>query len=368
MNDDLGSRSGAVPGDVTAGEVAGVPEPPPRRRFLAYLIAAPVLVMGVKLGTDVVDAPAADAAVASIPTPPLPADIIDLGDILILAAAPTADMLTLTVNSDGTVDFELPREEVGQGITTAIAMIIADEMGIALSSVHMHLQPATPALLFNQITGGSNSIRSLYTPVRTVAAAAKGRLLAAAAGRMNVHPGELTISEGVMRARDGRTVGYGAATAAAADPALVGHRTALKPASAQTITGTPTNRIDALDMVTGAKKYALDLAPAGSGRDHAAAVHGPPPADDQRHRRVGRQRRGRQGHARHSRRDHDPDRGGGGGQDVRPVPGRGGRAAGHLGPGHRGPPVQRHGGGGAEGGEPADPAAAAAGRGDRRGV
>src|SRR5580704_12431866 len=50
MNDDLGSRSDAVPGDVTAGEVAGAPEPPPRRRFLAYLIAAPVLVMGVKLG------------------------------------------------------------------------------------------------------------------------------------------------------------------------------------------------------------------------------------------------------------------------------------------------------------------------------
>ena len=176
MSDDLASRGDAEPAE----------EAPGRRRFLGYLIAAPVLALGVKLGSDVADAPAANAAEASIPTPPLPADIIDLGDILILAAAPTADMLTLTVNSDGTVDFQLPREEVGQGIATAIAMLIADEMNIPLTSVHMHLQRATPALLFNQITGGSNSVRSLYTPVRTVAAAAKGRLTAAAAGRLGV--------------------------------------------------------------------------------------------------------------------------------------------------------------------------------------
>jgi isoquinoline 1-oxidoreductase beta subunit len=255
MSDDLASRGDAEP----------VEEAPGRRRFLGYLIAAPVLVMGVKLGSDVVDAPAANAAEASIPTPPLPADIIDLGDILILAAAPTADMLTLTVNSDGTVDFELPREEVGQGIATAIAMLIADEMSIPLTSVHMHLQPATPALLFNQITGGSNSVRSLYTPVRTVAAAAKGRLTAAAAGRLGVAPAELTVSDGVLRARDGRTVSYGSVTAAAANPKLKGHRTALKSARALTIVGTPTPRIDALEMVTGAKKYALDLQPSDLG-------------------------------------------------------------------------------------------------------
>ena len=266
MSDDLASRRDPAPQDDAGADGAPPAGPPPgRRRFLSYLIAAPVLVMGVKLGTDLADAPAANAAEASIPTPPLPADIIDLGDILILAAAPTADMLTLTVNSDGTVDFELPREEVGQGITTAFAMIIADEMNIPLSSVHMHLQPATPTLIFNQLTGGSNSIRSLYTPVRTVAAAAKGRLLAAAGTRLKVHAAELTVSEGVMRARDGRSVSYGAATAAAADPALVGHRTALKTAGALSIVGTPTNRIDALDMVTGAKKYALDLAPADLG-------------------------------------------------------------------------------------------------------
>jgi isoquinoline 1-oxidoreductase beta subunit len=262
MSDDL--RSDPVAPDA-AGAARTAEQPPGRRRFLTYLIAAPVLAMGIKVGLDATEAPPADAAEAIIPTPPLPADVIDLGDILILAAAPTADMLTLTVNPDGSVDFELPREEVGQGITTAFAMIIADEMNIALSQVHMHLQPATPSLVFNQLTGGSNSIRSLYTPVRTVAAAAKGRLMAVAATRLRVHPAELSVSEGVMRARDGRTVRYGAATHAAANPRLAGHHPGLKPTGALTIVGTPTNRIDALDMVTGAKRYAMDLQPSDLG-------------------------------------------------------------------------------------------------------
>src|SRR6202043_3452333 len=98
---------------------------------------------------------------------------------------------------------QLPREEVGQGITTAIAMLIADEMGIPLASGRMHLQPATPSLLFNQITGGSNSVRSLYTPVRTVAAAAKGRLTAAAAGRLGVAPAKLAGGRGAGGAPGG---------------------------------------------------------------------------------------------------------------------------------------------------------------------
>jgi isoquinoline 1-oxidoreductase beta subunit len=262
MNDDLASRSDARP---TAEGTESAAAAPGRRRFLGYLIAAPVLVMGVKIGTDLAGAPAAQAAEAVIPTLPLPADIIDLGDILILAAAPTANMLTLTVNKDGTVEFLLPREEVGQGITTAFAMLIADEMSIPLSSVHMHLQPATPALIFNQLTGGSNSIRSLYTPVRTVAAAAKGRLLAAAAARWQVRVRDLAVRDGVVRARDGRTASYGSLTSAAANPKLASRRPALKSAAAQTIVGTPVNRIDALEMVTGAKKYTLDLKPADLG-------------------------------------------------------------------------------------------------------
>ena len=134
-----------------------------RRRFLTYLLASPFLAVGLEF---LLDSPSR----ASIPSLPQIADIEDLGDFLILAGTPTENMLTLTVNPDGTVDFLLPREEVGQGITTAIAMLIAEEMDLPLADVHILLQPGTPSLQFNQLTGGSNTIRSMYTPVRTAAA------------------------------------------------------------------------------------------------------------------------------------------------------------------------------------------------------
>ena len=69
----------------------------------------------------------------------------------------------MTVNSDGTVSFALPRAEVGQGITTAIAMMIADEMELPLDQVNITLADARPELVFNQLTGGSNSMHSIST-------------------------------------------------------------------------------------------------------------------------------------------------------------------------------------------------------------
>ena len=45
---------------------------------------------------------------------------------------PTANLITVAVNPDGTVSFAMPRAEVGQGLTTSVAMVIAEEMGIPL--------------------------------------------------------------------------------------------------------------------------------------------------------------------------------------------------------------------------------------------
>ena len=107
-----------MPGDVS------------RRRFLGYLIAAPMLVAAADLR-----APApADAAIPTVQ----PVDLFDLTDLLTDAALPTAGLITVTVNPDGTASFALPRAEVGQGITTAIAMVIADEMDLPLDKVDDH--------------------------------------------------------------------------------------------------------------------------------------------------------------------------------------------------------------------------------------
>src|SRR6266540_42762 len=87
-----------------------------RRRFLTYVIAAPTLTMGASLA----DRSSAEAV------PDLP-DIVDLTDALVLAAAPTVHNLVVEITPANRVVVRLPREEVGQGITTTFAMIVAEE-------------------------------------------------------------------------------------------------------------------------------------------------------------------------------------------------------------------------------------------------
>ncbi|WP_329261170.1 xanthine dehydrogenase family protein molybdopterin-binding subunit [Streptomyces pseudovenezuelae] len=227
-----------------------------RRRFLTYLVAAPALAVATKVGVDVYAPGSADAA---IPTPPAPADLVDLGDLLILAGKPTADMLVLSVDEDGGVDFRLPREEVGQGLTTAVAMLVAEELDTPLDRVRVHLEDARPELLFNQLTGSSNSVRSLYEPVRRTAAAARARMVAAAARQWGLKASELTVRAGVVIAPDGRTASYGSLTAAAATLDLGSLTVTPKNESEHTLVGTPTSRIDARALVTGAHPYTLDL-------------------------------------------------------------------------------------------------------------
>ncbi|MCW2609675.1 MAG: isoquinoline 1-oxidoreductase, partial [Cryptosporangiaceae bacterium] len=144
---------------------------PGRRRFLTLLVAAPTLTLATRLiGSE----PVAEAAMRA----PALADVADLGDVLILAGKPTSHLLVLELREDGTVRFQLPRAEVGQGITTAIAMLVAEELDVPLGKVEVHLDDARSELMMNQLTGGSNTIRSMYEPVRATAAAARGRLLA----------------------------------------------------------------------------------------------------------------------------------------------------------------------------------------------
>ena len=227
-----------------------------RRRFLTYLVAAPTLAVAVRYGLG------PDAAHAALPGTPEPADYLDLGDILILGAKATEELLIqLVLEEDGTVSCALPREEAGQGITTAVAMLIAEELDLPLTKVRVTLADARPELLTGQLTGGSNTIRSVYEPVRRAAAAMRGTLLAAAAKQWGTTTLGLTTSDGAVHAPDGRTATYASLAALAADPSLFVGTTAPKPASQRTLVGTPQNRIDARAMVTGAFRYTNDLDP-----------------------------------------------------------------------------------------------------------
>ena len=226
-----------------------------RRRFLAYLMATPTLAVAVRYG--VLDG----VAHAVVPTPPQPAENFDLGDFLILSGKPTEDkLIVIEVSETGKVSCALPREEVGQGITTAVAMLIAEEMDVPLADVTVTLAPGRPDLIFNQLTGASNTIRSVYAPTREAASIAKARLKSAAAERTGVPFGQLDVQDGYVVGA-GQRIPIGALSAAAAAPGLKVGAAAVKDPSTFTLVGKPQNRKDARAMVTGALKYTNDHEP-----------------------------------------------------------------------------------------------------------
>ncbi|MFF1874962.1 molybdopterin cofactor-binding domain-containing protein [Streptomyces sp. CB03911] len=244
-----------------------------RRRFLTYLLAAPTLTVAARLAAPAataVAAPVPDAAPVPPPAagvlPGLPGvpDVVDLGDALILAGLPTAHLLVLEVTAAGRVVLHLPRAEVGQGLTTAVAMLVAEELDARLDDVDVPLSDARPDLLFNQLTGGSNSVRSLYDPVRAVAAAARARLVTAAAARWSLPAGSLRTADSTVLAPDGRRAGFGSLAEAAAAVAVPAVPATPKAAEQHRLVGTPTGRIDARDIVTGRARYAGDLAVPGA--------------------------------------------------------------------------------------------------------
>src|SRR5690242_6976718 len=221
--------------------------------MVGYLLAAPTVVAAARFGIATEKAEA-----AGIPTVQ-PVDHYDLSDILTEAAMPTMPLLKVTVNPDGSASFELPRAEVGQGITTATAMTIADEMSLPVDKVHVTLADARPELVWNQLTGGSNSMHALYHPVRVAAAIARGALLDAAAEELDVLTSQLSLNEGVITAPDGRTLSYADLAHKAAASKTTKVTPQLKSASAQTVVGTEQRRVDALAAVTGRKPFAMDL-------------------------------------------------------------------------------------------------------------
>jgi isoquinoline 1-oxidoreductase beta subunit len=224
------------------------PETVGRRRFLAYLIAAPTLTMGARLATP-------EEAAA---TPGLP-DIIDLTDALVLAAAPTVHNLVIEITEANKIVVQLPRQEVGQGITTTFTMVVAEELDARMADVDVRLQDATPANLMNQLTGGSASVSVLYQPMREVSAAMRARLVTAAARRWGVPARTLSTRDTMVVAPDGRTASYGSLSASAAGVLLPEVPATPKDPSRFTVIGTPRGRVDARDIVTGRAKYTHDL-------------------------------------------------------------------------------------------------------------
>ncbi|MGA8257441.1 MAG: molybdopterin cofactor-binding domain-containing protein [Nocardioides sp.] len=223
-----------------------------RRRFIGYVMAGTTLTVAADLSLG-------RPARAAVPSGPQIPELYDLEDLQTDAALATSQLITVTLDKKGEAYFQLPRMEVGQGIITSTAMILAEELDLPMRKVHVTLAPARPDLLLNQLTGGSNSTFSTYTPIRVAGAIARQRLLEAAAILFGTTADRLTTTGGVISDSEGNFASYGDLVESAASQVVEAIEVSLRPQGDFKVIGRPFNRTDARDAVTGKKKFTTDL-------------------------------------------------------------------------------------------------------------
>lgn len=195
------------------------------------------------------------------------------------------------INADG-VTVIAPRAEMGQGIHTTLAALVAEEMDLDWSQIRVMHGPASHAyynaavlgegvpfaptddsrlaetvraamdipakFLGFQITGGSSSIPDAWEKMRLAGAAARAALIAAAADRLSLPAAQLSTEKGAVIAPDGTRLPYTDLAEAAAAVSL-SEEPALKPRSDWKLLGQTLPRVDMLAKVTGTATYAIDL-------------------------------------------------------------------------------------------------------------
>ncbi|MEJ6003234.1 xanthine dehydrogenase family protein molybdopterin-binding subunit [Paucibacter soli] len=232
-----------------------------------------------------------------------------LGDKQVFA--PAQGQLALNgwvkITREGRVIVATPRAEMGQGVHSALAMLVAEELDADWSKVGTEQAPAAQiyanaALLLNvapfdadddgllarvargslqrlgytlglQVTGGSSSIRDAWEPMRLAGASARAMLVEAAAQRWQVRAGECMVAQGVVsHPPSGRRAGFGElaeATAAIAPRSEV----VFKDPGSYKLIGKPTPRLDLPSKVNGKARFGIDMRP--EGLLYAAIRHAP---------------------------------------------------------------------------------------------
>ena len=164
----------------------------------------------------------------------------------------------IRINTDGTATIFPGKVELGQGITTALTQIAAEELDLSLGRVRV-LTTDTSYSPNEGVTSGSQSIEYGGTALRLASAEVRGILLDLAAKRFGVSADTLTVADGTIGSRDRRKVGYGEL---AADLDLHREATAKiapKLVAAHKIVGKSIQRFDIPKKVTGGIAYVQDI-------------------------------------------------------------------------------------------------------------
>jgi isoquinoline 1-oxidoreductase subunit beta len=168
----------------------------------------------------------------------------------------------IRIDAAGKTTLVMPQVEMGQGIYTAVAMILAEELDADYAHVSLMHAPPNDKLYGNptfgiQVTGNSNSVRAFWMPLRKAGAAARAMLVQAAAAEWQVEPASCSTANGeVHHAASGRMLSYGALAEAASrqtpsDPKL-------KDPKDFVLVGKPLKRLDTPDKTNGRAVYGID--------------------------------------------------------------------------------------------------------------
>ena len=170
----------------------------------------------------------------------------------------------IRIGTDGRVTMIMGQVEMGQGMYTAMPMLLAEELEVGLDQVRLEHAPPDDKLYANpifhfQATGGSTSVKGLYEPMRRAGATARTMLMAAAAKRWNVDPASCRAERGaVIHTPSHRRLSYGALAAAAAALPIPDNVVLKRPEDFKLI-GTPAKRLDTPDKVNGRAQFGIDV-------------------------------------------------------------------------------------------------------------
>jgi isoquinoline 1-oxidoreductase subunit beta len=169
----------------------------------------------------------------------------------------------IRIDRSGRTTLVMPQVEMGQGVYTAIAMILAEELDADFGKVALEHAPPNEKLYANplfgiQATGNSNSIRAFWKPLRTAGAAARAMLIQAAAQQWQVNPATCSAANSIVsHPPSGRTIGYGDLVDTAGAVA-VPQNPPLKDPKDFTLIGKPLKRLDTPNKTDGKVIYGID--------------------------------------------------------------------------------------------------------------
>ncbi|HYL83840.1 MAG TPA: xanthine dehydrogenase family protein molybdopterin-binding subunit [Candidatus Angelobacter sp.] len=185
----------------------------------------------------------------------------------LLAAAPPSEPANLNawvrITPDNTVTLIIDKSEMGQGVVTSLAMLLAEELECDWKKIKTEFAPAAPAY-FNPLfgvqgTGGSTSVRASWGPLTKAGAAAREMLTAAAAKKWYVEASACRAENGaVVHSASAKRLSYGALVEDAAKLPVPANPPLKDPKNYKYI-GKPIKRLDTPAKITGKAPFGIDV-------------------------------------------------------------------------------------------------------------